>query len=647
MDPSIQVQGMRFTVFDERDQVHPVSELKRCLATCLRSEQELAEEQLEEVSPAMSLARASMQVWRSETLAASAGERPLVTVDVGSPEEHGTRDARFTFGSAEAGRVKFAEEAERSGRPTPLPRGTATEAAAVPSLARAGRVRLGVSLRATGRLELAVACQEKVGEEPRKRAWLRALLTQRGDQPLSIFCSSLPIGLCVAATPLFNFAAAFLKESRCRTQRPLPTQAPTAAPPVAEVAPVAQLQVELGTVSLRLFAGPTGSVSPTETGSAAFLVACLTEASLRVAGASLEGEAILSLSLFEQRPTEAVRGRRPEDLPGGRPRGALQREAAAASDGGRRPYAFWLYRVWHFMAETAANKELAERLPRLTGDDLKEKYPFWEDALSGWSCVSGWAEMEGFLSRPLNQACQHVESMSKPRKTAKEHVALTDLPERLLSWLYGSVGGSATRDFPCRSGGEAMETRYHLLRALVKLQDSNPDVFQELGEGIHALDHLESCSAESLAKVGSAMRDLVWQQLREDVEEEKRKGNPRVVTVQMIQPVREGGPQLSCKELSCFLLGRHRIDATGCLLSLGADLEVSAEAMALQLITGRFFPDLRSSWPLEPEAEASGPSTSEDSGEKDSKGSTRLRIGATGPDFMKAAPVIKAFLHRL
>ena len=37
----------------------------------------------------------------------------------------------------------------------------------------------------------------------------------------------------------------------------------------------------------------------------------------------------------------------------------------------------------------------------------------------------------------------------------------------------------------------------------------------------------------------------------------------------------------------------------------------------------------------------------EDSGEKDSKGSTRLRIGATGPDFMKAAPVIKAFLHRL
>lgn len=192
------------------------------------------------------------------------------------------------------------------------------------------------------------------------------------------------------------------------------------------------------------------------------------------------------------------------------------------------------------MAETAANKELAERLPRLTGDDLKEKYPFWEDALSGWSCVSGWAEMEGFLSRPLNQACQHVESMSKPRKTAKEHVALTDLPERLLSWLYGSVGGSATRDFPCRSGGEAMETRYHLLRALVKLQDSNPDVFQELGEGIHALDHLESCSAESLAKVGSAMRDLVWQQLREDVEEEKRKGNPRVVTVQMIQPVREG-----------------------------------------------------------------------------------------------------------
>ena len=31
----------------------------------------------------------------------------------------------------------------------------------MPSLARAGRVRLGVSLRATGRLELAVACQAR------------------------------------------------------------------------------------------------------------------------------------------------------------------------------------------------------------------------------------------------------------------------------------------------------------------------------------------------------------------------------------------------------------------------------------------------------------------------------------------------------
>eukprot|EP00434_Breviolum_minutum_P009253 symbB.v1.2.008154.t1/scaffold510.1/size193565/4 len=144
---------------------------------------------------------------------------------------------------------------------------------------------------------------EKVGEEPRKRAWLRVKLSQRGEQPLSVVCSSLPIGLCVAASPLLTFAASFTAQSRpvnlpTSPKTPRKPQVQLAPPHPEPVAPTPiDLQVELGTVSLRLFSGHS------QANGAPFMVLCVNEASMRSVPSTtgLEGKAVLSLSLFEKR----------------------------------------------------------------------------------------------------------------------------------------------------------------------------------------------------------------------------------------------------------------------------------------------------------------------------------------------------------
>eukprot|EP00435_Cladocopium_sp_Y103_P013394 s1466_g3.t1 len=271
-DPWIQVQGLRLSVMDE--------------------------------SMVDGDTHVSAQFWRSETMPA-AGERPLVTVDVNlklTPLKirlHARQLCALQEWVADLQEVEaiaWTAPSESAPSASPASPAAAPAAPAAPAPAAASRVRLALSLRSSIALDVSlVAGEEKVGEEPRKRAWLRVNLSQRGEQPLSIFCSSLPIGLCVAASPLLTFAACFTSQSRPKMPS-IVQKAPAPAPKRAEtVAEPIHVQVELGTVSLRLFSGNS------QANGVAFLVACVNEARARSVGPGFEGQAVLSLSLFEQR----------------------------------------------------------------------------------------------------------------------------------------------------------------------------------------------------------------------------------------------------------------------------------------------------------------------------------------------------------
>ncbi|CAE8610145.1 unnamed protein product [Polarella glacialis] len=192
------------------------------------------------------------------------------------------------------------------------------------------RPHVVLSLPSAPSMNVVEWCEEKVagGDDPRRRSayWLVASARWRGDKPLALSFSSLPIGLCIALAPLLGFVSAFTtsivevcKDSPTASRNDIESKEPsqtgqskTAKNPTAIETGAAsaatslgsrpKVQASLGAISLRLFAG-----SPCEPG-AAHLVACLAEASGRCApGFAMQARAVLSLSLFEQAHQEASR----------------------------------------------------------------------------------------------------------------------------------------------------------------------------------------------------------------------------------------------------------------------------------------------------------------------------------------------------
>ncbi|CAJ1340478.1 unnamed protein product, partial [Effrenium voratum] len=353
-DPWMQVDGLDFrtetgAATDELEgalQRMPdfaVEQMRRRLSQA--GHEEVDENQEEGVLA--SLARAKALAWRSETLPES-GERPLVTLDVNltiSP-------LRITLRAQQLRALQewaVLDEAEAEAEEVPVAAALAEpapqEPAAAPAVQAAPRLRLALSLRAFAGLEFSAEaaggrcleaatargsaqdhgsvklrlarphlgllspeaahdivewCEETLPGGHCKACWLRAQLAWRGEQPMSVCVSSLPIGLCVAAAPLLHFATTFSQQSRPLSTPRAPRQAGrTAAPsplaaPASQSGPTVQLQVALGAVSLRLFAGRQSFGAPC-------LVACLNEASGSL-GDSLQAKAVLSLSLFELAP---------------------------------------------------------------------------------------------------------------------------------------------------------------------------------------------------------------------------------------------------------------------------------------------------------------------------------------------------------
>eukprot|EP00931_Biecheleriopsis_adriatica_P049869 TRINITY_DN28854_c0_g1_i1.p1 TRINITY_DN28854_c0_g1~~TRINITY_DN28854_c0_g1_i1.p1 ORF type:complete len:4156 (-),score=835.37 TRINITY_DN28854_c0_g1_i1:47-12514(-) len=168
-------------------------------------------------------------------------------------------------------------------------------------------------------LEIIEWCEEKVvgGDEPQRRSayWLVANSRWRGDHPLSLSISSLPLGLCVALSPLVTFASAFAAkvmvhtrstaregDEKCRSsldqQPPQSRELERASSALTSSSAASQsgprVQADLGAISLRLFPG-----DPRAPG-AAYLVGCLTEASGCFMEGAVQARAVVSLSLFEQ-----------------------------------------------------------------------------------------------------------------------------------------------------------------------------------------------------------------------------------------------------------------------------------------------------------------------------------------------------------
>ena len=71
--------------------------------------------------------------------------------------------------------------------------------------------------------------------------------------------------------------------------------------------------------------------------------------------------------------------------------------------------------------------------------------------------------------------------------------------------------------------------KYHVLRVLAELQASHPRVFEDLGAGVHSLNHLEVSKPAELLAVGGALRDLILDRLRQDVKMEVSSDAPRAV----------------------------------------------------------------------------------------------------------------------
>ncbi|CAJ1429026.1 unnamed protein product [Effrenium voratum] len=356
-DPWMQVDGLDFrtetgAATDELEgalQRMPdfaVEQMRRRLSQA--GHEEVDENQEEGVLA--SLARAKALAWRSETLPES-GERPLVTLDVNltiSPLRITLRAQQLRALQEWAVLDEAEAETEEVPAAAALAEPAPQEPAAAPAAQAAPRLRLALSLRAFAGLEFSAEardvlklrlpsvsvtcrqledhgsvklrlarphlgllspeaahdivewCEETLPGGHCKACWLRAQLAWRGEQPMSVCVSSLPIGLCVAAAPLLHFATTFSQQSRPLSTPRAPRQAGrTAAPsplaaPASQSGPTVQLQVALGAVSLRLFAGRQNLGAPC-------LVACLNEASGSL-GDSLQAKAVLSLSLFELAP---------------------------------------------------------------------------------------------------------------------------------------------------------------------------------------------------------------------------------------------------------------------------------------------------------------------------------------------------------